>query len=182
MTDDSQCTWLLGACCAHFSQGGHTHQCHLTLGSICWIMITCDTNSDLNCTFCEGPTVMFLSFLCGELSYGTLADKCMVFWGWFPHLKRKFHLVIIYYSIVKSFCRLLQIGPNNRAKWFSLFPLCNLLGMQMRFGCWWGRKGPLLCADFQCFLVDNSCNVCIRVADRLFQWSGHRCCFKTYAL
>ena len=37
MTDDSQCTWLLGACCAHFSQGGHT-RCCLTLGSICWIM------------------------------------------------------------------------------------------------------------------------------------------------
>ena len=33
-------------------------------------MITCDTNSDLNCAFCEGPTVMFLSFLCGKLSPG----------------------------------------------------------------------------------------------------------------
>ena len=58
-------------------------------------MITCDTNCNLNCAFCEGPIVMFLSFLCGELSYSTSADKCMVFWGWFPHLKRKFHLVII---------------------------------------------------------------------------------------
>ena len=47
-------------------------------------MITCDTNSDLNC---ERPTVIFLSFFCGKLSYGTSADKCMVFWGWFPHLK-----------------------------------------------------------------------------------------------
>ena len=85
-------------------------------GEHLFFMITCDTNSDLNCPFCEGPTVMFLSFLCGELSYGTSADKCMVFWGWFPHLKRKFHLVIIYYSIVKSFCRLLPIDANNRAK------------------------------------------------------------------
>ena len=136
-------------------------------------MITCDTNSDLNCAFCEGPTVIFLTFLCGELSYGTSADKCMVFWCWFPHLKRKFHLVIIYYSVVKSFCRLLPIGANNRAKWFSSCLSYNLLGMQMCFWCWWGRK---------CFLVDNSCNVCIRVADRLFQWFGHRCYFKTYAL
>ena len=38
------------------------------------------------------------------------------------------------------------------------------------------------CADLQCFLVDNSCNVCIRVADRLFEWFGRRCYFKTYAL
>ena len=37
------------------------------------------------------------------------------------------------------------------------------------------------CADLQCFLVDNSCNVCIRVADRLFEWFGRRCYFKTYA-
>ena len=46
---------------------------------------------------------MFLFFLRVELSYGTSADKCMVFWGWFPHLKSKFHCAIMYYWVVKSF-------------------------------------------------------------------------------
>ena len=172
-------TW--GLLCTLFARRTHTHthRCRLTLGSIYQIMITCDTNSNLNCAFCEGSTVMFLSFLCGELSYDTSANKWMVFWGWFAHLKRKFCLVIIYYLVVESFCRLLPIGANNRAKWFSLFPSCNLLGMQMRFWCWWGRKGPL------CWFTVFSCwwfMQCIRVADRLFQWFGHRCYSKTYAL
>ena len=50
---------------------------------------------------------MFLSFLCVELPYGTSADKCMVFWGWFPHLKPKFHCAIIYLlgcQIILRFC------------------------------------------------------------------------------
>ena len=34
------------------------------------------------------------------------------------------------------------------------------------------------CADLQCFLVDNLCNVGIRVADRLFEWFGRRCYLK----
>ena len=180
MTDDSQCTWLLGACCAHVSQGWHIHRCRLTLRSICSIMITCDTNSDLNCAFCEGPTVMFLSFLCGKLSYGTSADKCMVFWGWFPHLKRKFHLVIIYYSVVKSFCRLLPIGANNGPNDFRRSRHAICWGCRCVSGT--SEEGRGRCSDLQCFLVDNSSNVCIRVADRLFQWFGHRYYFKTYVL
>ena len=94
-------------------------------------MIRCDTDSDLDCAFCIGPTPgLFLNVyifpfksdgyeyrvnmhimwcfclwspLWVELSYGTLADKCMAFWGWFLHLKPKFHCAIIYYSVVKSF-------------------------------------------------------------------------------
>ena len=38
------------------------------------------------------------------------------------------------------------------------------------------------CANLQCFLVDNSCNVYIRVADTLFEWLGHSCYSKTCAL
>ena len=42
-----------------------------------------------------------MSFLC----VGVL--KCMVFWGWFPHLKPKFHCAIIYLlgcQIILRFC------------------------------------------------------------------------------
>ena len=51
---------------------------------------------------------MFLSFLCVELSYSTSADKCMVFWEWFSHLKPKFHCAIFYFSVVKSFWDFVQ--------------------------------------------------------------------------
>ena len=94
---------------------------------------------------------MVLSFLCGELSYGTSPDKCMVFWSWLPHLKPKFHLIIIYYSVIKVFCIYCSqsaqtIGPKDfRHSRHAIRSGCRCVSSA-------GEEGRGRCADLQVFL------------------------------